>query len=151
MKITYHFCSSSSFISILIRFLTHGKYSHVAIWINWWVYEALEGVWVRRLAYEDRRAQSYLIESLSLDITKEESEMLDNWLFNQIWKKYDWRGVLQFVSFFRFKPQKMGYWYCSEIAMGTFEKLWLWPVTELIAPHRFYERAKYFILWKSHS
>lgn len=62
---------------------------------------------MRRLCFSDWRAQNYLADVLPVDVNDDDAQIVEDFLYKQIGKKYDWRGALQFTAFFRFKPQRM--------------------------------------------
>lgn len=141
--ITFLFCKNRWFISSLIRIITIWDFSHVAIQIGENVYEAKAGEWVIRKPIGEWRNENFLAEKVTLQISSESYQKTEKSLIKHIGKRYDWRGALQHLLFFRLSPWRMWYWYCSEYAMLPLEVMDMGKISELISPHRLYERVKY--------
>lgn len=101
-------------VSTLIRWQTRGPISHIAIEIEpSHIIEAWQGDGVRRKQVTDwSNVQAYKINGM----TPEQGEALKVWLFTQLGKKYDYKGVFGFVTRANQKDNKR--WFCSELAFA---------------------------------
>lgn len=111
----FQFHSKDTLISILIRFITQGKFNHVSIRIGKYVYEADMGKGVIKTLYS-KWDNSSVVECITVK-TKHEKKVV-KFLNEQVGKKYDITGVLSFLLIFS-KP-KVGMWYCSELGFGAY-------------------------------
>ena len=101
------------FVSKLIRWQTNGEYSHAALQLpDGRMIEAWHKPAKVRLRYklEDwSNVEAYDVEGM----TPEQWNNAINWARDQIGKKYDFGGVLRFVT--RWRKQKDEKWFCSEL------------------------------------
>lgn len=118
--VVFNFHASDSFLSRAIRACSDGKYSHVSIFLDGYIYEAHIKQGVRKYKSTWDGAND-IIESIYIKITKEQKKRLKKFLEAQVGKKYDLLGVLSFIWFF-LRPKK-GQWFCSEYAMVAFMKI----------------------------
>lgn len=114
----FQFHSQDTIISILIRLITRGKFNHVSIRSGKYVYEAHIKKGVIKTLYS-KWDNSTVVECIEIK-SKREKEVV-KFLNQQVGKKYDLTGIIAFLSIFA-KPRK-GYFYCSELAMVAFAKL----------------------------
>ena len=118
--IRYNFHRWDKLLSKLIRFFSGGFYNHTSIEINGIIYEAHIHTGVRK-AYLDEWDDTTVKTYFEYDLWPKREKLVEDWLKRQVGKKYDTLGVLSFL--WRFIPQRMGAWYCSELAMVSFMKL----------------------------
>jgi len=117
--VTYHFHTSHTPYAQAIEL--YSKYSHVSIEVGGYVYEAVifdkysrRGVIKTPVEFYERDT---IVKSVSLELNERE---VINFLNEQVGKGYDFMGVLSFV--WRVLPNRMGYWYCSELATVSLAK-----------------------------
>jgi len=115
---TFQFHKNNSFISRLIRLLSHGEFNHVSILAGEFVYEAHIDKGVVK-THQDKWNSSTVVDRIEY-YSYNQPEVVE-WLEKQVGKKYDITGIFSFISIFA-KP-RMGYWYCSELAMVAFSKM----------------------------
>jgi hypothetical protein len=107
--ITFYFTKSDTLIGKLIRFTSGGKYNHVSIGINGYIYQAKMDYGVTKVRCDrDYNAVDWL-HVWDIDVQRV-SEFLDA----QVGKKYDWLGVISFL--WVFIQQGRERWFCSELA-----------------------------------
>jgi len=118
--IVYNFHASNTILSRAIRACSDGKFSHVSIWVDGYIYEAhiKEGVRKYKANWSDA---DDIVESIYIEFSKEDEKRVKKFLNAQVGKKYDLFGVLSFIWFF-LRP-KDGQWFCSEYAMVSYMKL----------------------------
>jgi uncharacterized protein YycO len=89
------------FVSWLIRFQTRSKYSHVAIVVGDWLYEAWQGAGVRKVPYAEHVAKNGgdNVDVFRLDpgLPFDEAAALA-YLEARVGKGYDYWGVIRFVT-----------------------------------------------------
>ena len=109
MRIIY--CTSSGFISALIRLFTFSKWSHVAIEYNGVVIDSTSTDGVAESSYKEFAAihRSIHIEEL----TGVNEEVVWRFLKSQVGKEYDFRAI--FALPFRKNWQSNDAWFCSEL------------------------------------
>jgi len=112
----------SGFIGRAIRWQTRSPYSHAAIVVNQWVYEAREfkGVIKRPLRESD------LDEAVWFNVKPFPSEKfsaLVQWMESQVGKKYDYLMVLRFISRRQETRESTGKWFCSEFVFAALQKI----------------------------
>lgn len=99
-------------VSSLIRWQTRGKYSHAAFLrpdgriIESWM---TEGVRIKKLS-DWSNIDAFDIK----DITEEQGILAMNYAQKQVGMKYDWWGVVRFVSRDSL-PDAVHRWFCSEL------------------------------------
>lgn len=123
-------------VSRLIQWRTWSPFSHAA-----WVYgdgaviEAWKGVGVHEA---DNLGSAHRpgtrVELLSIQLTDSEEWDLMAFLRAQIGKRYDYRGVLGFISH-RDSAQQQNAWFCSELIAAAFESIGR-PLLARIPPWR---------------
>jgi hypothetical protein len=106
--LTLHFHRTNSPIGKAIRLQTGGSVNHVSCNIRFSKIEADMRKGVHHGYNEDTIVESFTFEKGDL------TEAM-KFAFEQIGKKYDWLGILSFI--WNFVPEKIGAWYCSELAM----------------------------------
>lgn len=104
MKITFLFCKNRGWMSMAIRTVTMGDYSHVAIKLGDDVYEAHTKKGVHKQTYQERRDDNYLRTHVDIEVDDNEYNLVQRALSKQLGKKYDRRGVLQHLVLFRLRP-----------------------------------------------
>lgn len=118
---------SSTFIAMLIKWQTRSPYSHVSVTLtDGTIIEAKEGKGVRHLTPTDLDWHKYRelirqgkIEAYRADVPADAVPVIEAFLKREIGAKYDWLGVVRFVS--RRKHRANGKWFCSELASAAFE------------------------------
>lgn len=105
------FCRGHGLISAIIRWQTWGRYSHVAIEIGGWVYEAVPVKGVRKLP-----AASYNWKDVDIFTADGYNEAVV-WAFleTQVGKPYDYLGVLRFLPRWKNSDYSSKRWFCSEL------------------------------------
>jgi uncharacterized protein YycO len=106
-------------VSKIIQFFS-GFFNHVSIESNEYIYEAHIDTGVHKVPvteWDDSTVHTYY----DFDLWPKREKYVQDWLEKQVGKKYDTLGVLSFL--WRFIPQSVGKWYCSELAMVAFMKL----------------------------
>jgi len=111
MKFNTHY--SNKLLSKLIRLFSQGEYDHTSIEVNGYVYEAKIRVGVIKTPVKKWNS-STVVDSRTLKISPYRTKKVEQWLNEQVGKKYDIFGVLSFV-WVLFKEEK-GRWLCSELA-----------------------------------
>jgi uncharacterized protein YycO len=100
----------------LIRWQTDSIYSHAALLFNdTWLFEAdFDGVAESRIT-DFRNVDVFDAEN----ITEEQKAVIYEFAKSQEGKKYDWWGVLRFIS--RDKLPENDRWFCSELVFAAFK------------------------------
>lgn len=100
-------------ISALIRWQTRAPYSHVAIVVGDWLFEAWQGEGVRRMKYSEHVAKHGTegIDVFELTVPCDE-EKVRAFLFRELGQGYDYWGILRFIS--RRRMPVNAKWFCSE-------------------------------------
>jgi hypothetical protein len=107
--VTFYFTKSDTLIGKLIRFTSGGKYNHVSIGINGYIYQAKMDYGVTKSKCDRDYNSVDWLHVWDLDEQKV-SEFLDA----QVGKKYDWLGVISFLWIFIRQGREK--WFCSELA-----------------------------------
>ena len=110
-------------ISRIIRWRTWSDYSHAA-WLEetepykYEVYEAWQngGVQHHQDYHSSNHKPGTLIDLFRVDMTMDQHFRAIGFLKCEIGKKYDFRGVLKFIT--RTGGQDQGAWFCSELIMA---------------------------------
>lgn len=123
MKIKIHFYRWTRFFSRLIQWRTFSQFSHVSIQIGDKIYEAKEWEWVIATVAKKDPPKS-LVDTLEYNLPTKTAEQAERWLKTQIWKKYDYLGILMFI----WRPR--GYeidnkWFCSELGAMFLYRVWI--------------------------
>lgn len=115
-----------------VRWQSRSKYSHAAIEIRGWLYEALcfQGVVKRGVKEHDRKADCFDVYT-----SPHQRDVMRDWLNTVVGQKYDWLGVARFVS--RRNGGHPNRWFCSELVyealsranMPLFERTQAWEVS----------------------
>jgi len=110
-----------SIISRGIQLQTRSKYSHAAVMLDdRTVIEAWHKGGVRRLDSPfDGHSEKTLIDVYKVDDTYY-PEIVEDFLKQQIGKKYDFRSVLRFMT--RIKAKDNDKWFCSELVVEAFRR-----------------------------
>lgn len=104
------FCRGHGFMAALIRWQTWGRYSHVAIEIAGWVYEAVPFKGVRKTPAAKFNWDH--VDIFVADGYHEEYTLA--FLESQLGKPYDYLGVMRFLP--RWKEGIFSErWFCSEL------------------------------------
>ena len=106
--LTLHFHRTNTLIGKAIRLQTGGVVNHVSIQQGNIVTEAQMFKGVTGNHNEKTIVESFTFKKGDDQIARDFAKM-------QMYKKYDWLGVLSFV--WNFLPERIGKWYCSELAM----------------------------------
>ena len=116
MRIIY--CTSSGFISALIRLFTFSKWSHVAIEYNGVVIDStsVDGVAASSLKRFMATHRSIHMEEL----TGVDEDAVWRFLKSQVGKEYDFMAIFAFP--FRKSWQSNDKWFCSEVAAAAIMK-----------------------------
>lgn len=103
------FCRGKGFLSAFIRWQTWSRYSHVAIVTPDGVYEA----W----PFSGVRVRPYWTDTSGIDffVCAAPTELATKFLEKQLGKKYDYFGVLRFITR---KRKSSARWFCSELAFA---------------------------------
>lgn len=104
-------------MSKLIAWQTRGEYSHAALFDedNGVLYESwqTDGVHKKldwKLAQDDATVDFFTFEQ-----TPGQAGAIRYFLESQLGKKYDWLGVVRFVSRTQLRPDAKDKWFCSEL------------------------------------
>lgn len=130
--VTYNFHKTNTLIGYLIRIFTKSEFNHVSVTVDGYTYEAdiLQGVWV-----VPKEKNIGIIKSV--EIKKVNDCEVIYFINEQLGKKYDLLGVLSFI--WRFLPNRIGRWYCSELAMVSLCKgLGVEEFNQKVTPKDFY-------------
>jgi len=104
------------FLSTLIRWQTRGKYSHAAIRVNEdECVEAWQGAGVRLKKITDWSN----VDIFRVPATERQRIVAVSFAGQQIGKKYDYLGVLRFLS--RRHCNDVQRWFCSELVFAAFK------------------------------
>lgn len=122
----------SFFPSKLIKWITWGDYSHVAIMLPdeaGLVYEAWDSVGVRRVnSLSDRHSDGTVVDVKYIKVSEEAYKDIIWALISQLGKKYDFRGVFRFPPILRLfvkeasSTAEQEKWFCSEYGCWAFSK-----------------------------
>lgn len=107
-------------VSWLIRVFSP-KYNHISIRVNTFVYEAHAGKGVTKTQIKKWKGAKSVIAERRFDTSKSCEARVKRFLEKQVGKRYDMAGVFSFV--WRFTQPKIGYWFCSELAMASLYKM----------------------------
>ena len=115
----------SSILDRIICFFSRGKYSHAAIILDdGSVIEAKPFHGVRKVkSIYDVLDSKESVEVFAVDITTEQTEMVERFLHEQVGKKYDYWMVFGFVIYTDEESRKSrNKWFCSELLFMAFLK-----------------------------
>lgn len=103
-------------MSRLIEWQTRGDYSHAAIFDEdtGTLYESWQTDGVHKKA-DWNVHNDPTVDFFKFQHTKEEAETIRAFLESQLGKKYDWLGVVRFVSRTQLKADAKEKWFCSEL------------------------------------
>lgn len=118
------FYKGTSAMSRLIRSVNWGEYSHVA-WLDpdhGDVVEAWTDGGVRQVeSLSERHTAETVVDLFTVPLmTRQERDMIRQFLHGQIGKKYDWSGILHFVTRRPEHPRDQQAWFCSELIFAAF-------------------------------
>ena len=106
----------NGFVSRLIRWQTNGQYSHAAIQLpDGQIIEAWHKpakVRIRHVLEDWSNVEAFDVEG----VTDAQWTDATQWLQKQIGKKYDFGGVLRFVT--RWRKEQDEKWFCSELVFA---------------------------------
>ena len=122
MQITFH--RSNSIISKVIRYVTRGKYSHVAVILNdGSVIDARPFQGVKRHRNINCCNKGDTVEIYDVKLTPNQEKIIEQFLIKQICKKYDYFSVFNFTLHATEKNRKLkGKWFCGELTFSAFKK-----------------------------
>ena len=112
----------TSVVSRLIRWRTWSDYSHAA-WVceDGTVLDAWQKGGVRHVAnISIGHKPGTPVEFFQADLTPREIGRIKAFLRKQVGKKYDWHGVLKFISRRRTTADQQKKWFCSELISAAF-------------------------------
>ena len=112
MKIKFHFYRGQRIFSKIIQWRTFSEFSHCSVEIDGYIYEAIEGTWVRRIKAL-KTAPKSLIYTIEKVITPEQHKNAKKWVKSQLSKPYDYIGLLAFLWVPKRRKTDEKYW-CSE-------------------------------------
>lgn len=104
-------------MSRLIEWQTRGDYSHAALFdedTNT-LYESWQTDGVHKKKNWGRYDGDATVDFFKFQHTQAEAEAIRAFLESQLGKKYDWLGVVRFVSRTQLKPDAKEKWFCSEL------------------------------------
>lgn len=106
-------------ISALIRWQTRSPYSHAAVMFDdGEIIESWPGKGVQLLPALKRGTDG--IEFFDVPVSTGQKQAITTWLLAQLGRKYDYVGVLRFVS--RRKATDGPRWFCSELVFEAFRQ-----------------------------
>lgn len=111
-KIYITFYKTRSAVGWIIRTLSFGRYDHVAVRINEYIYEAHPTDGVKR-THVDKYTRKAAAEFSLSNYDDSAFANMKTFITKQLGKRYDYIGVISFV--FRFLKPRIGSWYCSEL------------------------------------
>lgn len=134
--ITYNFHSTDTLIGNGIKTYTKSNFNHVSISIMGYVFEADIKKGVVKVEEKDFD-YSTVVTSITLHKINN-IEQVFNWLNGEVGKGYDLIGVFSFI--WRFLPNRIGRWYCSEYAKVSLAKaLNVYKYNQKVTPQGLYE------------
>lgn len=102
-----------SWVSRLIRWQTRSCYSHSAVMLrDGSVVEAWHRGGVLRSDYDTNHTPGTVVDVFTIEAPLAANQM-ESFLLDQLHLKYDWRGVLRFLT--RRGPHPNRRWFCSEL------------------------------------
>lgn len=107
--------------SKITRFVNWSDYSHIS-WVDphGWEIEAMSGgVRMRSTAHSDHTPGTE-VEIYDVELTAEELDGIREFLINQIGKRYDYLGLLHFVTRRPEYAHDQDRWFCSELVFAAF-------------------------------
>lgn len=117
------FYRGGSRLAKLIRWITWGDYAHVS-----YVRDDLSlelQSWFRGGVQASPIIGVYFpgadIDLYDVALTDCQRNAVEHFINSQLGKKYDWRGVLHFITRRREKPKDQDRWFCSELIAAAFE------------------------------
>jgi Orthopoxvirus protein of unknown function (DUF830). len=116
VKVCVVFSKENSFPSILLRWFTWSKFSHVEVILsngNTIAATAKHGVCLVKSSDSSKKFVKKFIY-----LSKFEYFKFEGFLLSQIGKPYDWTGVFGFLP--RLRWQDDGAWFCSELVAAAF-------------------------------
>jgi len=111
-----------SIVSRLIRWRTWSEYSHAA-WVceDGTILDAWQKGGVRHVAnISVGHKPGTPVEFFTLYLTPMQRGMIECFLKRQVGKKYDWHGVLKFISRRKTTADQQKKWFCSELISAAF-------------------------------
>ncbi len=139
--VEFIFCEPNGVIGKIIRKLTGGRFSHVAVAIDGIVYEAVEFKGVIATNLNDWNEQRTFKIECELILVNDYLRF-KQFLKSKVGGKYDYRGILSFLTFSQSQDENK--WYCSELANEFFEVFFGETEKYLISPNAFYRKMKAF-------
>jgi uncharacterized protein YycO len=118
--ITFNLHRGTGLVSKAIMLLTSGSYSHASVNFGENRYESIIGGGVVK-NQEQKVNRSKVVKQYHIKVTNKNYSLLENWINDQVGKKYDYAAILSFISPLFHKP-RIGYWYCSELAYVLYAK-----------------------------
>lgn len=84
------------------------------------VVESREGIGVRWLS-SLQPAKGESIDLYAVDLTLDQANEFERFLFAQLGKRYDWSSVLRFLSRRQASRRSREVWFCSELVFAAFQ------------------------------
>lgn len=116
--ILIHFCRGQDFIANLLKLVTLGEFSHCAIQIGDYLYEATFSRGVSRTTIEEFNLRYPDRELVAVYGADEEAALA--WLEEQVGKDYDYTALTALP--FRGSWQDESKWFCSELVAAALKK-----------------------------
>lgn len=122
-----------SIMSRLIRWFSWSPYSHAA-WIcrDGSVIEAWTEGGVRRVAsLSEAHEPGTRVDIFAIELTDEQHASVEKFLAEQLGQKYDWLGILGFLT--RKRMESHDAWFCSELIAAALNQAGVWPLLRIPA------------------
>lgn len=114
------YSNQKSIISKLIRWQTRGQYSHAALLTSdGSIIESMEGIGVRSRSSITEGAEGDSYDVFTVQTTENQDKIIEMFAGHQIGKKYDYLGILRFLTREPNYNQKNRY-FCSELVFDAF-------------------------------
>ena len=117
------FCRGHGLISALIRWQTWGRYSHVAIEIGGWVYEAVPRRGVRKTPAAKYNWVN--VDVFTTDFGDRFDIPIREFLEDKLGRSYDYLGVLRFIPRWKEVHSQSKRYFCSELVFAALD--WIIP------------------------
>lgn len=123
MKI--HIYKGKGIISKIIQWQTRSKYSHAAIELpDGDIFEAKE---FTSTGFRDSKCpckeEQLQFDVYEVDVPIEKELEINEWLYRQQGKKYDYTMVFRFLSRRQETRRSRGKWFCSELVFAAFKRV----------------------------
>jgi hypothetical protein len=139
MKLVFYY-GPGDMVTKIIRFLTHGPYSHVELQFTdgCRFFSSGHGIHTGAHMICDRKIYPKNWDEILVPATQEQETAAENYIFHLIGFPFDWRGMVGFLLPFFDRRRKAKY--CSSIVLDVLQQnLHLFPGVELkISPNGLY-------------